>query len=258
MSEPLLRLFRADFVGTTLRRGADYIVEASCVGRERRMAQDYVEVFQYLDPLRALKEGTEGPIRSHLLMDQRSLAQTPYFNDFLRPHRTVHGLDLHLRVGGAEVADLRLWRGPSECEFSSRDATLLRLIEPVLYGAALLRQSDSTGSRSPELASLTPRELQVANLVAQGISDAQVAAALGLSVWTVRSHLTHSYQKLGIANRTALALFMSRQASLGVPSESLSVNAGTARRHDRQLETDSEQRTDSVPQLPQPGGPNVR
>lgn len=50
---------------------------------------------------------------------------------------------------------------------------------------------------------LTPRELDVLRLVAQGLTDAEVAERLFLSRRTVSSHLTSIYTKLDVSNRAA-------------------------------------------------------
>ena len=52
---------------------------------------------------------------------------------------------------------------------------------------------------------LTPAEQRVADLVAEGKTNREVAAALFLGERTVASHLTHVYAKLGIRSRTELA-----------------------------------------------------
>jgi DNA-binding CsgD family transcriptional regulator len=54
-----------------------------------------------------------------------------------------------------------------------------------------------------EVASLTPREREILDLVAEGNSNAEIAARLWLSIGTVRIHLHHIYEKLGVGNRTA-------------------------------------------------------
>jgi len=53
------------------------------------------------------------------------------------------------------------------------------------------------------LAGLTTREVEVLRLVAQGLSDVQVAAHLVISPRTVNAHLTSIYNKLGVDSRTA-------------------------------------------------------
>jgi DNA-binding CsgD family transcriptional regulator len=52
---------------------------------------------------------------------------------------------------------------------------------------------------------LTPAELRVAALVAEGHTNREVAAALFLTERTVASHLSHVYAKLGVRSRTELA-----------------------------------------------------
>ena len=52
---------------------------------------------------------------------------------------------------------------------------------------------------------LTPAEQRVAELVANGRTNAEVAATLFLAERTVASHLTHVYAKLGVRSRTELA-----------------------------------------------------
>jgi predicted ATPase/class 3 adenylate cyclase/DNA-binding CsgD family transcriptional regulator len=56
-------------------------------------------------------------------------------------------------------------------------------------------------------AGLTPREVEVLCLVAQGLTDAQVAEQLVISPRTVNTHLTSIYNKLGVDSRTAATRF---------------------------------------------------
>lgn len=51
---------------------------------------------------------------------------------------------------------------------------------------------------------LTNREKEVALLVAQGLSNREIADKLCISIKTVESHLTRIYEKLGIRSRTRL------------------------------------------------------
>ena len=66
----------------------------------------------------------------------------------------------------------------------------------------------------PAFAALTPRELELAELIAQGRDNAQIAARLGLSEKTVRNHITSIFAKLEVENR-AQAIVLARNAGLG-------------------------------------------
>jgi DNA-binding NarL/FixJ family response regulator len=63
-------------------------------------------------------------------------------------------------------------------------------------------------SSTPEHpAGLSPREVEVLRLVAEGLTSAQIATELFLSPRTVDTHLTSIYQKLGVNSRAAATRF---------------------------------------------------
>ena len=50
---------------------------------------------------------------------------------------------------------------------------------------------------------LTAREVEVLRLLAQGLTDAQIAEQLVLSLHTIHAHLRTIYSKLGVTSRSA-------------------------------------------------------
>ncbi|MCJ1679994.1 response regulator transcription factor [Streptomyces sp. APSN-46.1] len=72
--------------------------------------------------------------------------------------------------------------------------------QSALAPAVALRLMDRM--RTPA-AALTKRELEVLQLVADGLSNQQISKKLFLSQATVKSHLVHVYAKLGVDSRTA-------------------------------------------------------
>jgi DNA-binding NarL/FixJ family response regulator len=49
---------------------------------------------------------------------------------------------------------------------------------------------------------LSPREIQVLRMVAQGLIHKEIAAAMGVTVNTVQTHTRRAYRKLGASRRT--------------------------------------------------------
>ena len=73
-----------------------------------------------------------------------------------------------------------------------------------------MRDLDPSPPDADELAALSSRERQIADLVAQGQTNRQIAADLYLSAKTVEYYLTHVYAKLGVRSRAGLAEIIGR------------------------------------------------
>ena len=73
------------------------------------------------------------------------------------------------------------------------------------------------GGGGARLESLTSREGEILERVAQGLDNAQIAAHLGMSEKTVRNHMTHIFDKLGVASRSQ-AIVLARERGLGLRS----------------------------------------
>jgi DNA-binding NarL/FixJ family response regulator len=58
------------------------------------------------------------------------------------------------------------------------------------------------------MASLTPREREVAMAIAQGQTNAEIGAGLFMGVATVKAHISHILTKLHLVNRTQIALLV--------------------------------------------------
>ncbi|MCF2533184.1 ATP-binding protein [Yinghuangia soli] len=88
------------------------------------------------------------------------------------------------------------------------DADLPRLAAPVLSALRALgvrRRSPRANSRPTEgWEAITPAELRVVRLVAEGRTNRDIAQQLHLSPHTVDAHLRHAFAKLGVSNRIAL------------------------------------------------------
>ena len=75
----------------------------------------------------------------------------------------------------------------------------------------LVREISQPSDLPPAEHPLTEREVDVLELVAQGLSNQEIADQLVISEWTVRTHVRNILGKLHLANRTQAALYALRE-----------------------------------------------
>ena len=73
--------------------------------------------------------------------------------------------------------------------------------------ARILAKGMRTRSEAPALDPLTERELEVLAHVGRGLSNKEIATALGITERTARTHVSNILGKLGLASRTQAALY---------------------------------------------------
>ena len=118
---------------------------------------------------------------------------------------TASGFAVHATV---ELGEL-LVDGPAEgrgegrglLEAAAGDARRMGMAPFVERAERLLSAPDDSASATP----LSNREAEVAELIAAGATNRQIAAALFISERTAQNHVQHILTKLGLANRTQIA-----------------------------------------------------
>ncbi|MBZ7926449.1 response regulator transcription factor [Ensifer adhaerens] len=83
-----------------------------------------------------------------------------------------------------------------------------RYVAPTLSAKLLSSRTPAPSGKSGMVASLTPREREVLELVAAGMSNKHVAIELDLQEKTVKHHMTQIMTKLDVGNRTEAAMVL--------------------------------------------------
>lgn len=112
----------------------------------------------------------------------------------------------------AVVSSVRNALGDSDFEAAWSEGAMLSAEEAIAYAQ---RGRGERKRPSSGWDSLTPTELDVVRLVAEGIPNKDIATRLFVSPRTVQSHLRHVYNKLGLTSRVQLAQEAARRN--GIP-----------------------------------------
>ena len=152
----------------------------------------------------------EMPVLDGIEATQRILSASPatsviVFTSFSDRERILRALD-----AGA-IGYLLKDAEPDELHRAIRAAVRGEAPLAPKAAAALLAARSSAGLSQD----LTDREREVLQLVASGLANKQIARRLGISEKTVKGHLTHVFQAIGVTDRTQAALWAERNGLSG-------------------------------------------
>jgi DNA-binding NarL/FixJ family response regulator len=197
--------------------------------------------------VQAALQGKNLPALSLRLPDEGS----PWARSLVRPDDLVLLLDDVVGPGDLRLARERVASCPARCIVLTSAPTgmvwvalmssgaeavlssqvslddLVETIEHVLAGddvvdpqsrASMIEEWEQVTSQFEEMAGrlsrLSPRELDVLERVSRGESVAEIAAALGVALTTVRSHIKSGRNKLGVSSQLAAAAILRRRPDI--------------------------------------------
>ncbi len=162
-----------------------------------------------------LRTGDLSAIRMSDVTGRQRYHDSPFYREYFLPVGYDHVLDLGLSADRRRYRSLVLIRGRDRADFTERDRAVLELLRPHLRARearAELRHRardddgavESDATYAPII--LTAREREILRLVREGKTNTEIAGELWVSPGTVKKHLEHAYEKLGVASRAAAAL----------------------------------------------------
>lgn len=214
-----------------LREAADLVPACACglyvlpphsgppavaaLGVSDNFLRQYEQLGRGSDPVWAHVRATGITTTNDMLPAQR-WRSSPVFRQVLAPEGITQTLQAPVAVHGRLRGSLNFARGardpafrPAEVEGARVAAALIGIalsLDPARRDVSSPMPPLSTGAGGQ--ARLTPREAEVATLVAQGLRNAEIAASLYMSVYTVKKHLQSLFAKLEVGSRVDLARYV--------------------------------------------------
>jgi DNA-binding CsgD family transcriptional regulator len=161
----------------------------------RRAVPGTLPALDHAEGLLALAEGSTGQARAAL---------TAAADAWAARHRAWEGTQAQLDLARARLRSSQRAEASSVAELARARATDLPAPALEAAASALLATTWRGGEPDP-WAPLTAREFEVARLVTEGRTNAQIAEELGIARKTVAAHLEHIFAKLGIGRRAEIA-----------------------------------------------------
>ena len=185
------------------------------------------------------RTGDLAVLRMSDLVGTRGYHELPIFREYFRPAGLDHMIDVGLPTAPGRYRSFVLFRATGSRDFSDRERGVLEMLRPHLRRiealAALRRRvSDELGRPARDgpagaYTRLTPREREIVGLVAEGMTNAQIAAVLWVAPGTVKKHLEHVYEKIGASGRIGDARLVST-ARAGLTEPPISGRGGPSTR----------------------------
>ena len=195
--EPGMRLELGDLLEALVAVGElDEADEVLATWQERAERLDRAWALAILARCRALLLAARGDLEGAFASFERALGEHARSTDPFHHARTL------LALGRTQRRARR--RGAARATLEDALARFERL-GAALWAEQARAELARIGGRAPSRGELTEAESRITQLVAEGRTNREVAAALFLSEHTVEGALTRAYRKLGIRSRTELA-----------------------------------------------------
>jgi DNA-binding CsgD family transcriptional regulator len=140
----------------------------------------------------------DGPLRLSALIGRRELERLDFYDAVMRPDGLRDVLKVWLSSTHESASCVALER--FDADFCQRDVEVLRVLHSHL---ATMRQTALAGYSAVDAGDvrLTSREAQVLSWIARGKQNEEIGRLLFMSPGTVKKHLEHAYEKLGVHSR---------------------------------------------------------
>ena len=151
------------------------------------------------DPLQPTSLYLNTPVRRSDVRSERAWRRTGIWASIDRPLGAKDWVRLNVASKSAVLA--RFEFDNLRAEWDHRVIAVLQLLTPHLR--QLLERADARAKALDDAGALTPRELEILTLVAEGRTNSELAQLLWISPNTVRKHLENTFEKLGVHTRAA-------------------------------------------------------
>jgi DNA-binding CsgD family transcriptional regulator len=177
------------------------VFESDLWGLPATFCDRYQELGQSADPVSQRMIQHQIPVHHLSVQSLEDWQQSKLYQNVFSPYGLEHGMVAPLIGAGRLIGGIYFMRGKELPAFNDSDLIQLSsLCQHLSVRLATFRRSISPSLKN----CLTPREVDVADLVAQGFSNREIALKLHVSRDAVKQILKRMFRKLDVSARTEM------------------------------------------------------
>ena len=144
-------------------------------------------------------------------ISERYLESTRIYREMYVPQGIHYALRSFLFYKGRPAGLIILFNAKEQGDFTDRQTEILAILAPYVAKrlGMLVEEERAAGSGFDKAYwkknyLLTPRELEIASLIVEGVADVDITSALCITPATFKKHVYNIYRKLGVNDRAGL------------------------------------------------------
>lgn len=197
-------VFHAQHWSISLRDAEKKLVHVELQGLPDSFLDYYTEYGVRIDPLRAYVLEHHGPVHEQVLFTEEDWKHSElYMQGCGRQYDHEHAMTGAIVGSGQIIGWINFARTSGTPAFDRQDLAYLSAISAHLSASLALLRSQQQFTNHVWM-QLTPREQQIAELLAQGLTNAEIGAQLWITQNTIKQSLKRMFRKLNVSARTEL------------------------------------------------------
>jgi DNA-binding CsgD family transcriptional regulator len=169
--------------------------------------REYLAVMNRYDPLHPRHAAKQPFARLSVAADQYATAEASAYRSFVCQCGIADMVEFFFRRNERIVAGMSVLWAPG-CKIPDSTMNIAEKIHDYLEFNLIGRASPEM--EEPARYGLTSREMEVVELLCCGRTNREISECLNIGLATVKTHLIHIFEKLGVETRSAVVALMSR------------------------------------------------
>ncbi|NEQ75835.1 MAG: GAF domain-containing protein [Okeania sp. SIO2C9] len=180
------------------------LISCDVRGVSDRFVERYQQIGKSVDPVLKYVQEYHAPAHEELVLPNQTWKQSELYQRCCIEYDHEHIMTGPIVGNGQLIGTIHFARIGHTPAFNTKDLSNLSAVCLHLSAClANLKSSDRFSQNSPQML-LTQREIQIAQLVARGLTNAEIGKELWISQNTVKQALKRMFRKLKVASRTEM------------------------------------------------------